>query len=103
MQDQYNTTVSVGDVLPAGYTYVSNTTPSTEFNSGTGAWTIGTLTNGSSATLTITTVTLRVDYANTATISAAEADPTREQQCCGTRTRSKPMLESPKQSTLPLM
>jgi uncharacterized repeat protein (TIGR01451 family) len=45
------TTVSVGDVLPAGYTYVSNTTSAGTFNSSTGAWTIGTLTNGSTATL----------------------------------------------------
>jgi uncharacterized repeat protein (TIGR01451 family) len=60
------------------HTYVSNTTPSAgTFNGSTGAWTIGTLTNGSSATLTITaTVNASGSYANTATISAAEADPT---------------------------
>jgi hypothetical protein len=46
-------------------------------NGETGAWTIGTLTNGSS-TLTITaTVNASGSYANTATISAAEADNTK--------------------------
>jgi uncharacterized repeat protein (TIGR01451 family) len=34
------TTVSVSDVLPAGYTYVSNTTQVRVRNSGTGAWTV---------------------------------------------------------------
>jgi uncharacterized repeat protein (TIGR01451 family) len=49
------TGVNVTDVLPAGYTYVSNTAPSTgTFNSGSGVWSIGNLANGGSATLTIT-------------------------------------------------
>jgi uncharacterized repeat protein (TIGR01451 family) len=67
---------------------MGNTTPGT-FNSSTGAWTIGTLTNGSTATLTITaTVNASGSYANTATISAGRPN-TREQQCYGnTRTRS---------------
>jgi hypothetical protein len=47
--------------------------------------------------LTITaTVNASGGYANTATISAAEADNTREQQCYGTVPVHKPMLESPK-------
>ncbi|MFV8334427.1 Ig-like domain-containing protein, partial [Flavobacterium sp. GSP14] len=72
------TGVSVTDVLPAGYTYVSNTAPSTgTFNSGTGVWTIGNLANGGSATLTITaTVNATGSYANKADIKANEADPT---------------------------
>jgi uncharacterized repeat protein (TIGR01451 family) len=45
--------VSVSDVLPAGYTYVGNTAPSVGTSIPTGLWTIGSLNNGSSATLTI--------------------------------------------------
>ncbi|MFV8352048.1 hypothetical protein ACNQHI_03685, partial [Flavobacterium sp. XS2P14] len=72
------TAVSVTDVLPTGYTYVSNTAPSTgTFNSGTGVWSVGNLANGGSATLTITaTVNATGSYANTASIAANEADPT---------------------------
>jgi hypothetical protein len=36
--------------VPAGYTFVSNTAPSTgTYTSGTGVWSIGTLSNGASA------------------------------------------------------
>jgi uncharacterized repeat protein (TIGR01451 family) len=46
------------------------------YTSGTGVWSIGTLSNGASATLTITaTVNATGSYANTATIAANEADP----------------------------
>ncbi|MCL9807739.1 DUF11 domain-containing protein, partial [Flavobacterium amniphilum] len=69
------TGVTVNDVLPAGYTFVS-ATPST----GTWTapnWTIGNLANGASATLTIVaTVNAAGPYANTATISGTETDPT---------------------------
>ncbi|MGH2664924.1 gliding motility-associated C-terminal domain-containing protein, partial [Flavobacterium sp.] len=69
------TGVSVNDVLPAGYTFVS-ATPSV----GTWTapnWTIGNLANGASATLTITaTVNATGPYANTATITGVENDPT---------------------------
>jgi hypothetical protein len=41
------------------------------YTSGTGVWSIGTLANGASATLTITaTVNATGSYANTATIAA---------------------------------
>ncbi|TDE54939.1 gliding motility-associated C-terminal domain-containing protein [Flavobacterium sp. GT3P67] len=69
------TGVSVADVLPSGYTFVS-ATPST----GTWTapnWTIGTLANGASVTLDIiATVNATGPYANTATISGGQADPT---------------------------
>ncbi|MCB0597952.1 MAG: DUF11 domain-containing protein, partial [Phaeodactylibacter sp.] len=48
------TGVSVGDQLPSGYTYISNTASQGAYNSGTGAWNVGTLTAGQSVTLTIT-------------------------------------------------
>ncbi|MGB4847331.1 MAG: DUF11 domain-containing protein, partial [Saprospiraceae bacterium] len=49
------TNVLVTDQLPNGYTYVSNTTsPGTSYNNGTGIWTIGSILNGASKTLTIT-------------------------------------------------
>lgn len=69
------TGVKVMDNLPAGYTIVS-ATPST----GTWAaptWTIGNLAMNASATLTIiATVNATGLYANTATISGNETDPT---------------------------
>jgi hypothetical protein len=46
--------VSVSDVLPAGYTYVVTQHQVLELSIPTGLWTIGSLNNGSSATLTIT-------------------------------------------------
>ncbi|MDI5889313.1 hypothetical protein QLS42_15730, partial [Flavobacterium sp. LB3P48] len=71
------TGVSVTDVLPAGYSFVSATTATGTYSSGTGVWAIGSLSNGSSATLSITaTVNATGSYANTATITANESDPT---------------------------
>ncbi|MCB0593029.1 MAG: DUF11 domain-containing protein, partial [Phaeodactylibacter sp.] len=65
------TGVSVGDQLPSGYTYVSNTTSQGSYNSGTGAWTVGTLTAGQSVTLTLTaTVNAAGDYMNLAEVTA---------------------------------
>ncbi|MDR7211015.1 putative repeat protein (TIGR01451 family), partial [Flavobacterium piscis] len=69
------TGVSVNDVLPAGYTFVS-ATPSV----GTWTapdWTIGSLANGANATLSIiATVNASGSYENTATITGNEPDPT---------------------------
>jgi hypothetical protein len=62
-------------MLPAGYTFVI-TLLQVQEHMGTGVWSIGTLSNGASATLTITaTVNATGSYANTATIAANEADP----------------------------
>jgi hypothetical protein len=71
MLDQVQPQANVTDVLPAGYTFVSNTAPSTgTYTSGTGVWSMGTLSNGAGATLTITaTVNATGSYANTATIA----------------------------------
>ena len=73
-----NNNVTVNDLLPSGYTYVSNTTSTGTYNSTTGVWTIGNLNNGASATLTITaTVTSSGIYTNTATINTSSgiSDP----------------------------
>jgi hypothetical protein len=81
MQDQVQLQpYQVSDVLPAGYTYVSNTRRKCgTFNGSTGAWTIGTLTNGSTATLIIT-ATVNAEFANTVRLLSqlVEADPTGE-------------------------
>lgn len=70
------TNVQVSDPPPSGLTIQSSTESQGSYNSGTGAWTVGTLANGASATLT---VTARVDVAtpitNTATASADQTDP----------------------------
>ncbi|WP_284653683.1 T9SS type A sorting domain-containing protein [Flavobacterium terrisoli] len=68
--------VTVTDVLPNGYTYVSSTVSTGTYNNGTGVWTIGNLNAGSNATLTITaTVRATGSYANTATITGNQPDP----------------------------
>ncbi len=69
------TGVSVADLLPGGYSYVSSTGSLGSYNSGTGVWTIGNLANGNSATLTITaTINASGTYANTAIVSGNETD-----------------------------
>ncbi|MDR7373041.1 putative repeat protein (TIGR01451 family), partial [Flavobacterium aquidurense] len=69
------TGVSVADALPSGYTLVSATPSKGTWSSPN--WTIGNLANGANATLTvIATVKATGSYANTATITGTEPDPT---------------------------
>ncbi len=71
------TDVKVDDILPAGATYVSST-PSGEYNTSTGVWTIGSLTKGSEKVLLIQIKLSKVgSVANTATISGTNEDPTK--------------------------
>jgi large repetitive protein len=71
------TDVKVDDILPAGATYVSST-PSGEYNSSTGVWTIGSLTKGSEKVLLIQIKLGKVgSVANKATISGTNEDPTK--------------------------
>ena len=70
------TGVSVADLLPAGYTYVSDTSGGA-YNSGTGVWTVGALANGASASITVTaTVNATGSYVNSATVTGGQTDPT---------------------------
>jgi large repetitive protein len=71
------TSVSVRDLLPSGFTFVS-AVPAAAYNSGTGVWTIGFLsaTPGSNtATLTITaSVNVSGDYHNIAEVISSDQD-----------------------------
>ncbi|WP_264551163.1 PKD domain-containing protein [Flavobacterium sp. N2038] len=64
--------VTVTDLLPSGYTYVSYSATAGNYNPATGLWTIGTLLNGSSHTLQLTaTVNPTGDYINTTEVTAS--------------------------------
>jgi uncharacterized repeat protein (TIGR01451 family) len=69
--------VVVTDLLPAGYSYVSATPSQGSYVSGTGLWTVGGLTNGGNASLSIVaTVNATGPYANTAEVTAADQTDT---------------------------
>ena len=69
------TGVAVSDLLPSGYTYVSDDGAGA-YVSGTGVWTVGNLVATATATLNITaTVNASGDYTNVATVSGDQADP----------------------------
>ncbi|WP_345138855.1 DUF7507 domain-containing protein, partial [Flavobacterium ginsengiterrae] len=69
------TGVTVNDVLPSGYTFVSATPSTGTWTAPT--WTVGSLAGGASATLQITgTVRATGSYANTATVSGNNPDGT---------------------------
>jgi gliding motility-associated-like protein len=65
----------VSNPLLIGYTYVSSTVTAGTYDPSTGNWTIGSMLNGASETLTITaTVNPSGDYTNTATITGNEPE-----------------------------
>ncbi|MFL5753979.1 MAG: ice-binding family protein [Bacteroidia bacterium] len=69
------TGVEVNDILQSGYTAVSYTSTIGTYDPSTGIWTIGIMTNGASAVLTVTvTVVANGNYVNTAIIYGAQAD-----------------------------
>ncbi|WP_379966252.1 Ig-like domain-containing protein [Epilithonimonas sp. UC225_85] len=73
-----NTNVVVNDLLPSGFTYVSHVATGTTYVPGTGVWTVGTLANAATRTLTVTaTIASSGNYTNTAVISTTSgiADP----------------------------
>ena len=68
--------VSVRDVLPAGYTFVSTTPATGGFDAATSNWTVGSMANGATASITITArVNAAGPYANTANITTSTLDP----------------------------
>ncbi|MEM7065778.1 MAG: DUF11 domain-containing protein, partial [Cyanobacteria bacterium P01_B01_bin.77] len=71
------TNVSVTDALPAGLTFLSDTTSQGAYNSTTGVWDVGTLANGGNATLTLVADTPTIGtFTNTAEVTASdEPDP----------------------------
>ncbi|WP_417431877.1 PA14 domain-containing protein [Halpernia sp.] len=70
------TNVRVTDLLPSGYTYVSSVVPGgNTYNSTSGVWAIGNLSNGASAVLTITgKVMASGNYTNYAVITGNQED-----------------------------
>lgn len=67
------TGVIVTDQLPAGLTFVSYTASQGSYNPVTGIWTVGTLTVGASATLTIQAIVSTVSaITNTAEVTASD-------------------------------
>ncbi len=69
------TGVQVTDQIPGGYNFVSATTNFGSYADNTGLWTLGSIANAQTATLTIVaTVTETVNYDNTATITAVDQD-----------------------------
>ena len=72
------TDVKVDDILPVGAKYVSST-PTGEYNSITGVWTIGSLTKGSTKTLLIQVILNKIGIVvNTAEISGTNEDLTKK-------------------------
>jgi len=69
------TGVLVTDSLQSGYSYVSSTTTAGMYNPSTGVWTIGSLNNSTSQTLTITAMLIaKGNYINTAIINSNDVD-----------------------------
>ncbi|MRX69743.1 DUF11 domain-containing protein, partial [Flavobacterium resistens] len=70
---QATTGVTVTDLLPTGYTYVSYSATAGSYDSTTGLWTIGALLNGASQTLQLTaTVNPSGNYTNSAEVTASD-------------------------------
>ncbi len=69
------TEVVVDDLLPSGYTFVAAMASTGSYDDASGAWTIGELADGASATLEITATVLASGmHLNSASISGAEND-----------------------------
>ena len=67
--------VAVNDILQSGYSYISSAVTAGLFDPSTGVWTIGNLSNGASAILTVTAaVNTEGNYVNTAIIYGNQAD-----------------------------
>ncbi|MBB6236584.1 putative repeat protein (TIGR01451 family), partial [Pedobacter sp. AK013] len=97
------TGVSVADLLPAGYQFVSASATQGTYNQSTGVWTVGNLNSGANSVLTITaTIKLGTDYNTTATISGAQNDPVTSNNKASagiTAVNSDPVLVADTKST----
>ncbi|MGL2994043.1 PKD domain-containing protein [Flavobacterium sp. TSSA_36] len=66
------TAIVVTDKLPTGFSFSSATTAAGSYNNLTGSWTVGTLTSGASATLTVRAIVLPTgNYHNIAEVTGA--------------------------------
>ncbi len=64
------TSITITDLLPSGYTYVSSTPAVGSYSSGTGVWTLGTLAAGASTSLQLVAkVAYSGTYLNSATVT----------------------------------
>ena len=100
------TGVFVTDKLPSGLTYQSSSATKGLYNSGTGIWTIGSMLNGTSETLTlIALVGAQGSYENTATVGSESYNPnTGNNSSSATvvvQTPSGPSVEAA-ESTIPM-
>jgi large repetitive protein len=69
------TGVDVADLLPSGLSFVSDSATAGTYDSTTGVWTIGSLANGATDTLTVTAeVVSSGSFTNTATVSSSTED-----------------------------
>src|SRR5262249_35967688 len=83
------------DQLPAGLTFVSANTATGSYSSGTGVWTIGSLANGVTDTLTITAKVVSPNaQVNTASVN------TVDQYDQNSANNSKSVTETPQQADL---
>ena len=84
--------VSVNDLLPTGYTFVSSTPSVGNYNGGTGVWSIGDLEGGTSATLKIIAkVNPSGVYNNTATVPASATDTNSSNNSASVSTTPNPL------------
>lgn len=65
------TAAQVADLLPSGFAFVSAQAGAGSYSAGSGVWTIGTLANGATATLTVTATVLATgSYTDSAAVTA---------------------------------
>ena len=77
-----DTNVTVTDLLPTGYTFVSATPTTGVYDDTTGIWTIGNFSNSSSAVLTIQAIVNATgNYTNSACIDGDNSDPIAPNNC----------------------
>src|SRR6185295_8196582 len=89
------TGVAVNDLLPVGLAFVSATPSTGSYSNTTGVWTIGSLANGASATLTITATVNRLQaVVNQASKSAAgEVDSRGSNNTATVRLNGAPLID----------